>query len=118
MKDLKEQLDRPRAVALYTSLTMDFSYVTEVSYVRHDENYEPLPNGQKRERPLEGYVRVSQPVEINLLATDNDSMLQNAAASLDEEERKARNELEAKLVKIRDCRSQLLALTHQAEGVE
>jgi flagellar basal body-associated protein FliL len=116
MKDFKEQIAKKRELALYASLTMDFSYVTEVTYSTLDEHYSPLPEGERRERPHEGYVRVTEPVTINFCAVDNDTVVRNAVASLDEEERKLRSELHKKLVELQERKSQLLALTHEIES--
>lgn len=115
MKDVKAELAKPRRVALYASLDSDFCYVTEVSYLKYDEDFSPLPEGHERERPMKGYVRISEPVAIELPAISDDSVIANAIQSLDEAERDARNELNRKLMAIREQRSQLLALTHQPE---
>lgn len=118
MKNLKEALSKPRKVAVYASLTMDnMVTVWEVNYLPYDEHWQSLPDGEKREHQVEGYVRISEPVEVSFTAVDNDSMVRNAVASIDEEERKLRSELNRKLAQLQDRRNQLLALTYQPEEV-
>ena len=118
MKDFKAQIAKPRELALYASLTVDFTYVTEVSYSPLDEHYQPLPDGERRERPNEGFVRITAPVTINFVSVDDDEIMRNAVKSIDAEEQKLRSELHKKLVELQERKSQLLALTHEPEEEE
>ena len=118
MKDVRDIVAKPRKDALYASMGMsDYYPVMEVLYVDYDENCAPLPLGTFREYPKTGYVRISEPVEVQFTAIDNDEMVAKAVESLNEEERKAIEELNNKIATIREKKSQLLALTHQVEGV-
>jgi hypothetical protein len=116
MKDLHEQIARTRKVALFASLTIpDFYMLWEVHYSNVDKHYDALPNGETREVPHEGYVRVSEPIDLHFTAVSDDAVVQNAVASLDEAERKAIAELNAKIASIRSQKAQILALTYQPE---
>jgi hypothetical protein len=116
MNDLKEQIARPRKVALYASLTItEFYMLWEVHYTDVDERYDRLPDGQKREVPHDGYVRVSEPIDLNFKAVSSDEVVRNAVASLDEQERQAIADLNTKLAAIRGQKAQILALTHQPQ---
>lgn len=117
MKDFKTEILRRRPVALYQSISSDYFFVDEVKYATHDERYEPLPEGEKRERVSKDYVRISEPVEIGFEALTDDSIVQKAVAALDEAERVAINELNAKIASIRQQKASLLALTHTPEAV-
>lgn len=118
MKNIKEIVAKPRKIALYASMDMsDYYCALEVTYVDYDEHYTPLPNGQFREYPKASYVRVTEPVEITFTAISNDEVVAKAVESLNEEERKAIEELNTKIAGIREKRNQLLALTHQVESV-
>lgn len=113
MKDFKKELAKPREVALYAALDSDFCYVSCVSYEVYDEHWNPLPDGQRRERPIKGYVRVSEPFAIQFKPIADDTVVANAVASLDEAEREAIRELNNKIAAIRGQKAQLLALVHQ-----
>lgn len=113
MSDIKAAVEKPRFVALYSSMTIQHYMLCEVFYRDHDEHYNRLPEGQKREAPLQGYVRVSEPVEVQFIAINQDEIVARAVESLNEEERKVIDELNQKLAQIREKRSQLLALTHE-----
>lgn len=114
MKDVREAVSKPRTVALYTSMTReDYYSVMEVMYVNYDERHQLLSEGQKREYPFEGYVRISEPLEIQFSAISNDEMIAKAVESLNEEERKVIDELNRKIAGIREKKSQLLALTYE-----
>jgi hypothetical protein len=114
MKDhFKAEIDKPHKVALYASMEHDWVMVWEVRYDAYDERYNKLPDGQMREIPREGYVRLTEPVDIKFTAITDDEMVQKAVESLNEEERKAIEALNAKIASIRDRKSQLLALTNQ-----
>lgn len=115
MKNLKEDIAEPRIIALYMSLTGNFTYTGEIRYTNHDEHYDPLPEGTRREVPHEGAVRVSEPVELRFVGIGEKEMVVNAIASLDEQERKLYRELNDKLAALKDRKNQLLALTHQPE---
>lgn len=116
MKNIKEAIAKPRAVALYASLTVDnFVAIYEVGYVNYDEHYVPLPDGQLRERPIEGWVRISRAQEVTFSAIDNDSVIRNAVAAMDEEERKLRAELHRKIAELHNRKKQLLALSYEPE---
>jgi hypothetical protein len=117
VKNLKEELAKPRKVAIYASLDSDFCYVTDVRYSTLDEHYRPLPEGEVREQPMKGYVRISQPVAIEFRAISDDDVVANAIQSLDAAEREAINELNAKIAAIREQKAQFLALTHNPEAV-
>ena len=116
MKDMKEAIAKSRKVAVYASLGEHVWYpIFEVTYRRRDERYQPLPDGQLRELPIENFVRVSEPVEINFTAASDNSVVQLAIESLNAAERKAIDELNTKITAIREQKAQLLALTHQTE---
>lgn len=114
--DIKIALAQPRTVALYMSIS-DSNYLTvmDIHYVNYGEDYQPLPEGQRREIPSSHYVRITEPVEIRFTAISDDAVVQNAIASLNEEERKAIAELNQKVTAIRERKAQLLALTYQSE---
>lgn len=114
MSDIKAVVEKPRTLAVYSSMTLnDFYMVSEVWYTDYDEHYDRLPDGQKREKPMEGYVRISEPVEVHFAAINQDEIVARAVESLNAEERKVIDELNQKLAQIREKRSQLLALTHE-----
>lgn len=117
--DIKGEVAKPRKIALYARMN-DHVWFTifEMQYVTHDEHYAPLPVGQHREVSFEGYVRITEPVDLKLTAIDDDSIVQKAVESLNEEERKAIEELNKKIVGIRERKNQLLSLTHQPEVCE
>lgn len=115
MIKIKEEVAKPRRVALYASLDSSWCYVSEVDYIRHDEHYQALPDGQERERPKKGFVRVSEPLLIELRQLTDDTIVQKAIESLDEAERQAISELNEKIAAIRGQKAQLLALTHQPD---
>jgi len=118
MKNVRDIVSKPRKVALYASMVISDHYpVLEVSYVDYDEHYTPLENGQLREYPKTGYVRISEPVEVEFAAIDKDEIVAKAFESLNEEERNAIEELNTKIAVIREKKAQLLVLTHQVEGV-
>ncbi len=114
MKDVRDIVANPRKVALYASLEMsDYYPVMEVLYVNYDEHYSTLPDGQLREYPKNDYVRISEPVEIQFTSISHDEMVARAVDSLNEQERKAVDELNKKIAGIREKKAQLLALTYQ-----
>lgn len=116
MKDFQEELSKQREVALYACLTVNnFCAVYQVKYSLLDAHYQPLPNGQRREIPLDGWVRISEPVVVEFRGIDDDAVVRNAVESLNEQERKIVEELHDKLARIRERKYQLLALTHQVD---
>lgn len=123
MKDMKEEVAKPRRVALYlytratTSGTTWYS-VSEVHFSQYDEHYQRLPDGQEREEPRDGFTRVSDIIEMAFTPLSSEDVIQQAVASLDEEERKTMAELNQKLAEIRGRKSQLLALTYNPETVD
>lgn len=117
--DIKGAVEKPREVALYVRMSEHVWFaVFEVSYSDYDEHHYKLPDGERRERPMEGYARVSEIVKIDFAAIADDAIVQKAVESLDEEERKAISELNQKIASIRERKSQLLTLTHQREVCE
>lgn len=111
---IAEAVGKPRKVALYLNMEYSGFCIHEVHYANHDEHYEPLPEGQLRELPfLDGYVRVTEPIELSFKSTSQDEILSRAVESLNETERKTMVEFEQKLADIREKRNQLLAITHQ-----
>lgn len=119
MKDFTGSLAKPREIALYAHLTIDnFFAVFELHYSSRDAQYTPLPDGERRETPFEGYVRISQPIKVDFVAINNDDVIRNAIESLNEQERKAVAELNKTLAQIRERKNQLLALTHQSAATE
>lgn len=116
MKNLKEEVAKTRKVALYASFDSEFYMVDEVRYVTYDENGRQLPDGEKRERPMKGYVRITEPASIKFSAIEGDEIIGKAVESLNETEREILLEMEQKLARIREQRGQLLALTHQANN--
>lgn len=118
MKDFREAISKPREIALYTMTDSNSLLPLSVSYTHYDENFQPLPEGQQRESPISGFVRVSEPVTVQFAPIDNDTMVRNAVEALNAEERKTIDELNTKLAQIRERKQQLLALTHEpAEAV-
>lgn len=114
MKNLKQDIEKPRKLALYCHMESDNWYmVRDVRYLTHDEHYRPLPEGQTREDVYEGFARVSEPIDIQFTAINSDEIVAKAVEALNAEEMKILNDLNAKLAKIRDRKHQLLALTHQ-----
>lgn len=117
MKDMKEVVARPRKVALYCSLTLnDYYPIQEVEYSRFDEQYNPLPEGQLRERIDKDCIRISEPIEIQFVGLESEQMATAATESLNQQERDLTEEFAKKLANVREKRSQLLALTHQVES--
>lgn len=117
MKKFQEAIAEPREVALYANLTMDDCvFVREVRYCTYDEHYMPLQDGERRELPYEGYVRITQPIVVTFNPVDSNMIVRNAVESLSEQERKTVEELNTKLAQIRERKNQLLALTHQPEA--
>ena len=118
MKDFKENIAKRRQIALYANLTIDdYVAVWEVRYSDVDEHYERLPNGEVREQSVNGWVRISAPIEVNFTSVDNDTIIRNAVLSLDQEERKVREELNRKITEIQERKQQLLALAYQPDPV-
>ncbi len=117
MNKFKEQIGKPRKIALYAHLTMeDYFLVDEVRYSPFDANFQPLPQGELREIPRRDSVRLTKPIEVVFEAEDDNSVVGNAVQSLEAEERRLREELATKIADIRERRQQLLALTHQVES--
>jgi hypothetical protein len=116
MKNLKEAIAKRRQVALYANMEHEYVCLNEVRFVDYDEHFAPLLSGQTREITLDGYVRVSKPVEVDFSAIGNDEIVAKAVESLTETERKIQVETEQKLAKIREQKKQLLALTYQPEA--
>lgn len=120
MNETKEHFAKPRKVALYMHMSgalQGWVHVAEVRYVDYDEHYQTLPGGQQREKQDAGSVRISQPLEIAFTAADNEQVVANAVAALDEAERQAIEDLNKKLADIRGRKAQFLALSHQPETV-
>lgn len=116
MINVKEAVAQPRTVALYAALDLtDYYTAMPVPYLNYDEHYAPLPEGSKREKSYDKFVRVSEPIELVFQPLANDSIVQKAVESIDEAERGLREELNKKIAALRERRSQLLALTHQSE---
>lgn len=116
MKNFKDAVAKPRKVALYANLTIDdYFCVWEVVTTDYDEHYKTLPEGQTRERPITGWVRITDPVAMEFVAVDNDSVVRHAVESLNEQERALIDEMNKKLADIRERKNQLLALTYQVE---
>jgi hypothetical protein len=111
MKDMKAAVAKPRWVALYARMDSDWYTVWEVEYSDRDEHYQLLPDGQLREVPVKGYVRITEPVAVEFRAIDNDEVVARAVESLNESERALLSEMSKKLAEIRERKSQLLALT-------
>lgn len=117
MNDMKEDILRPRKIALYKSLEgSGWFMVDEVRFSALDETYKLLPEGEKREQVMKGYVRVSDPIDVTFRPLADDSVIQKAVESLDYLEREAIRELNAKIAAIRSQKAQLLALTYQPES--
>lgn len=116
MKDLAEQIAKPRKIALYVHMEHGFYSLSEVTFLTYDEHYDSLPEGVLRESALgDGYTRVSEPLEIKLTPIGHDEIMANGVKSLEETERKLMVETEQKLTKIREQKRQLLALAHMSE---
>lgn len=115
MNDFKQAAAVPRKIAVYASLSLkDYFMVSEVRYASFDEHYQPLALGQVREIALQGYVRISNVIEVAFDAISDEAMVGNAVATLNDEERRLIADFDKQLVHLRDRRSQLLALTHSA----
>jgi len=118
MKDFNVAMEKPRKVALYASLTInDFYAMYEVRDLDFDTHYQPLPEGQTRESPVEGWVRISEPAEVTFRPMSSDAVVRQAVESLEETERKVIDEMNQKLAQIRERKHQLLALTYQPTAV-
>jgi hypothetical protein len=122
MKDLKEDIQKARKIALYLysrgTNTSPWYSVAEVHFSQYGANYERLPDGQEREEPRDGFTRVSDIIDVTFTPLNSEDVIQQAVASLDEEERKTMAELNQKLAEIRGRKAQLLALTHQTETID
>lgn len=121
MKDMKEEVAKPRKVALYMYMASSgdpWYSVYEVTFNRYDEHYDLLPEGQEREDTRQGFTRVSDITEVAFAPLSSDAVVQQAVASLDEEERKTMAELNQRIAEIRGRKAQLLALTYQPETVD
>lgn len=110
---IRKALDKPMEIALYLSLEYGNIAVWERRMVNHDKHYNELPNGETREHPMTGFVRISEPITVSWTQTDEETMVQNAMGALDLEVQKIRTEMQAKLDQLEERRSQLLAITHQ-----
>lgn len=122
MKDMRKEIEAPRQVALYmytagASSGEPWYMISEVQFSKFGPNFEPLPDGEKRELPREDFTRVSDLLEVKFQQLSNDEVVQNAVAALDEAERKTIEALNKKLMEIRGRKAQLLALTHHTEAV-
>lgn len=120
MNETKEHFAKPRKLALYMYMSgalQGHVTVCQVRYVDYDEHYQTLPNGQLREKPDRECVRISDPVEVSFAAADNEQVVANAVAALDEAERQAIEDLNKKIAEIRGRKAQFLALSHQPEPV-
>lgn len=118
MKDFKATIAKPRKIALYTHLEIDdFVCVQEVRYADYDKHFTPLPIGERREMSMEGWARISKPVDATFTSVESDEIVRNAVAAIDEQEQKLRSELGVKLAQLQDRRNQLLALTHDVPDV-
>lgn len=119
MKDINKEVARPRKLALYMRMNEHAWYtVWEVQYTDRDEHYTKLPEGEWREQPMEGYVRITEPMTVNFTAIGSEEIVQRAVESLNAEERAAIEDLNKKIASIRDRKNQLLALTHQTAECE
>lgn len=117
MKDFREAAAKPRKIAIYASMEMqDYYTVWEVTYDQWDEHYQKLPAGQEREHCIKGYVRISEIIDIQPTAINNDEIVGHAVEALNAEERKLIEELNQKIAAVREKKAQLLALTHQTES--
>ncbi len=118
MTDVKEHFGKSRKVALYMYMggaLQGYVTVREVRYVNHDERYKPLPEGQLREELDGDNARISEPIEVTFVACNNDEMVANAVAALDEEERRLLMELNRKIAEVRGRKAQFLALSHNPD---
>lgn len=119
MTDTKNHFAAPKTVALYMEMSgalQGYVWVREVNYASYDEQYNPLPEGEKREKHDKTCVRISEPVEVAFAAANNDQVVANAVAALDEAERQAIEDLNKTLAEIRSKKAQFLALTHTPEN--
>lgn len=117
MKNLKDELAKLRNVAVYASLESSYCHVTDVTFSKFDEHYVALPDGETREKPMKGYVRISEIIPVEFRPISEDSVVANAIQSLDAAEREAIQELNAKIAAIREQKAQFLALAHHPEVV-
>jgi hypothetical protein len=115
MKNFKEEMGKPTKVAFYVDSKFGFTHVAAVRYETHDKHWNPLPEGELREVPLSGSVRISEPVEVTFRPIDDKAIVRNAVEAIDEEERKLYAELNRKLADLKERKNQLLALTYQPE---
>lgn len=117
MNDMKEEVSKTRKVALYLytrgNSGSPWYSISEVHFSQYSEHYDRLPEGQWREEPRDGFTRVSDIVEMAFTPLSQESVIEQAVASLEEEERKTMAELNQKLADIRGRKAQLLALTYQ-----
>lgn len=114
MKDIKEAVAKPRKVALYAATDIDdYCTVMPVNLVSYDEHYASLPEGQEREKSYDKFVRISEIVELRFSPLTDEGIIQKAIESIDETERRLREELNKKIAELRQQKAQLLALTHE-----
>jgi hypothetical protein len=101
-------LDKPYTVALYRSLQYGVVIISE-----YCGPTEARPNRDTEVH--NGYVRLSEPIEIRFNSLQNEEVIRNAIATCDAMELKVRLKFEDELKAIRDQKSQLLALTYSPE---
>lgn len=113
--DPKEEVAKPRKIALYSHIKHGFYTAWDIQYSKYDDHYNQLPDGQEREVPRSEYVRVSEPIEIRFRPLNSGEVMEQALATLNAEERKVLAELNQQLANIRERKKQLLALTHESQ---
>lgn len=114
MKDFREVAETPYEIAVYAPMDTGLGVlILNVPRSTFDEHGIPLREGQMRERPYTGLVRISEPQTIKFKAVANDEIAGHAVEALNAEERKLIEELNQKIAAIREKKAQLFALGHE-----
>ncbi|MDB6103331.1 MAG: hypothetical protein JWO52_3330 [Gammaproteobacteria bacterium] len=103
MIDGKNPFEQSFDIALYKSMVSGTSYVSHF-YGDRDATF----HGD--------YVRISEPISVRFTKLADEIAIRNAIAILDEQERKAYDDLTKTLERIKEQKSSLLALTYAPEA--
>lgn len=113
-KQMAEAARLPRKIAVYAHLTIpDQFMVAEVRFNDMDEHWQKLPPGQEREETHYNHVRISEITTMVCEPISEDTIVQNAVASLDKQAADLTAEYYEQLGKVRGMKSQLLALSYE-----
>lgn len=115
-KKMAREAAKPHRIAVYAHLTREDHFsVFEVQYETHDEHWNKLPEGEQRECTRSDFVRISEITTVVCLPIDEDTITQNAVASLDQTADRIRTDMFEQLGEIANRKKQLLAITYQPE---